>query len=291
MELLPSVLHVLIFFQYFLLSTSRPPTLPSSGPNPGRSRFVLVHGAGHGAWCWYKIIPILKSHGYNVTAIDLVSSGINLQSPDDLRSISDYIEPLIGLIESLEEGERAILVGHSLGGLAVSKAMEMFPGKVHMAVFATALMPGPNFNFTSLSQGLVRWQAPLLDLRFVFGDGPDKPPTLSIGGPLSIALNFYNFSPKEDIELATLLVRPQRIFSNKDIDENIVLTRKRYGSVNRIFVVSEKDVTFVKEFQLWMMKNNPPNQVEYIKDSDHMIMISKPLDLAHRLLSLAKKFT
>ncbi|XP_010525680.1 PREDICTED: methylesterase 3-like isoform X2 [Tarenaya hassleriana] len=247
MELLPSVLHVLIFFQYFLLSTSRPPTLPSSGPNPGRSRFVLVHGAGHGAWCWYKIIPILKSHGYNVTAIDLVSSGINLQSPDDLRSISDYIEPLIGLIESLEEGERAILVGHSLGGLAVSKAMEMFPGKVHMAVFATALMPGPNFNFTSLSQG--------------------------------------------DIELATLLVRPQRIFSNKDIDENIVLTRKRYGSVNRIFVVSEKDVTFVKEFQLWMMKNNPPNQVEYIKDSDHMIMISKPLDLAHRLLSLAKKFT
>ena len=85
------------------------------------------------------------------------------------------------------------------------------------------------------------------------------------------------------------MVRPQRLFSNDDTDTSLVLTRERYGSVNRIFVVSEKDKTLMKEFQLWMIKNNPPNHVEHIQDSDHMVMISKPLDLGDRLLSLAKK--
>ena len=93
----------------------------------------------------------------------------------------------------------------------------------------------------------------------------------------------------EDVELAELLVRPQRLFSNENIYTSLVLTPERFGSVNRIFVLSDKDRTLVKEFQLWMIKNNPPNHVEHIQDSDHMVMISKP-DLGDYLLSLAKKF-
>ncbi|KFK39232.1 hypothetical protein AALP_AA3G217000 [Arabis alpina] len=146
---------------------------------------------------------------------------------------------MLGLRESLRKGEKVILVAHSLGGIAISKAMEMFPDKVHMAIFVTALMPGLTFNFTSLSQGLMRWQAPQLDLKLVFGDGPDKPPTLSIGCPLFLSLTMYDLSPKKDVELAGLLVRPQRLFSNKEMDTSLVLTPEIFGSV--IFVVSEKD--------------------------------------------------
>ncbi|VVA98181.1 unnamed protein product [Arabis nemorensis] len=281
---LTPILVILISLYYGpVAATPRPPRY-------GRVHFVLVHGAGHGAWCWYKLIPFLKSQGHNVTAVDLAASGIDLQRPETLRSVAEYVEPLMGLMKSLCDGEKVILVAHSLGGLAISKAMEMFPDKVHMAIFVTALMPGPTFNFTSVSQGLVRWQAPQLDLKLVFGDGPDKPPTLSIGGPLFISLTMYDLSPKEDVELAGLLVRPQRLFTNEEIDRSLVLTPKRYGSVNRIFVVSEKDKSLMKEFQLWMIKNNPPNHVEYIQDSDHMVMISRPLDLGARLLYLAKKF-
>ncbi|KAG2294456.1 hypothetical protein Bca52824_041125 [Brassica carinata] len=91
----------------------------------------------------------------------------------------------------------------------------------------------------------------------------------------SLAFNFTILS-QGDVELAELLVRPQRLFSNENIDTSLVLTPERFGSVNRIF--------------LWMIKNNPPNHVEHIQDSDHMVMISKPLDLGDCLLSLAKKF-
>ncbi|EOA32737.1 hypothetical protein CARUB_v10016042mg [Capsella rubella] len=155
--------------------------------------------------------------------------------------------------------------------------METYHDKIYMAIFVTALMPGPTVNFTLLSQG---------DLKFVFGDGPNKPPTLSIGGSLFLSLTMYDLNA----ELAALLGRPQRLFSNVEIDTSLVLTPERFGSVNGIFVVSKKDKSLVKDFQLWMIKNNPPNHVEYIQNSDHMVMISRPLDLGACLLSLAKKF-
>lgn len=66
----------------------------------------------------------------------------------------------------------------------------------------------------------------------------------------------------KDVELAGLLVPPQRLFSNENTDTSFVLTPERFGLVNRIFVLSDKERTLVKEFQFWMLKNNPPNHVE-----------------------------
>ena len=106
--------------------------------------FVLIHGSGHGAWSWYKIVALLKSSGHNVTAIDLAASGIDLKPVNALRSISDYHRPLMELMASLPPHEKVILVGHSLGGLAISQAMERFPGKVSVAIFVTVLTPEPS---------------------------------------------------------------------------------------------------------------------------------------------------
>ncbi|PKU66543.1 Methylesterase 7 [Dendrobium catenatum] len=38
-------------------------------------KIILVHGCGHGAWCWYKVVAILRSQGYSVTTVDLAASG------------------------------------------------------------------------------------------------------------------------------------------------------------------------------------------------------------------------
>ncbi len=34
------------------------------------STFLLIHGAWHGSWCWYKILPLLEKHGHTVLASD-----------------------------------------------------------------------------------------------------------------------------------------------------------------------------------------------------------------------------
>ena len=91
--------------------------------------FVLVHGAGHGAWCWYKLKPLLEAAGHKVTALDLAASGIDLRKIEQLHTLHDYTLPLLELMESLPQEEKAILVGHSLGGMNLALAMEKYPKK------------------------------------------------------------------------------------------------------------------------------------------------------------------
>ncbi|KAI5665955.1 hypothetical protein M9H77_15808 [Catharanthus roseus] len=122
--------------------------------------FVLVHGSGHGSWCWYKVASLLKSMGHKVTALDLAASGINMDKQlHQIHSISDYSEPLMEFMANLPaEEERVILVGHSMGGLSISIAMERFPQKIAAAVFVAAYMPAPNLSFPSILQQLeYRW--------------------------------------------------------------------------------------------------------------------------------------
>jgi len=103
--------------------------------------FVLVHGACHGAWCWYKLKPRLESAGHKVTVLDLAASGINPRKIEDVHTFSQYSEPLLQLLATIPPNEKVILVGHSLGGLNIALATEKFPEKVAVAVFLTAFTP------------------------------------------------------------------------------------------------------------------------------------------------------
>ncbi|XP_058089479.1 putative inactive methylesterase 20 [Magnolia sinica] len=107
-----------------------------------KKHFILVHGACHGAWCWYKVITLLTSTGNQVTVVDLAASGINLKKlKDEVSTFSDYSQPLPDIMASLPPQERVILVDHSLGGLNLALAMDRYPEKVSVAVFLTAFMP------------------------------------------------------------------------------------------------------------------------------------------------------
>ncbi|KAG6396209.1 hypothetical protein SASPL_142353 [Salvia splendens] len=102
---------------------------------------VLVHGACHGAWCWYKLKPLLEAAGHRVTALDLAASGIDRRSLQELRTLDEYSQPLLELMASIPATEKVVLVGHSLGGMNIALAMEMYPHKVAAAVFLAAFMP------------------------------------------------------------------------------------------------------------------------------------------------------
>ena len=103
--------------------------------------YILVHGACHGAWTWYKLKPRLESAGHQVTVLDLAASGTNLKKLEDVNTLSQYSEPLLELLASLPKNEKVVLVGHSLGGLNIALAMEKFPQKVAVGVFLAAFVP------------------------------------------------------------------------------------------------------------------------------------------------------
>ncbi|XP_016196269.1 putative methylesterase 11, chloroplastic [Arachis ipaensis] len=80
------------------------------------NHFVLVHGGGFGAWCWYKTIALLEEAGYKVSAIDLTGSGVHSFDTNNIKSLSQYVKPLTDFVEKLPEGEKVILAGHDFGG-------------------------------------------------------------------------------------------------------------------------------------------------------------------------------
>lgn len=101
------------------------------------SRFVLVHGAWHGAWCWERLAPLLESRGHEVVAFDLPGHG---DDPTDVHDVSlqAYTDRVARELDR-SEGE-VVLVGHSMGGLPITQAAAERPGKVAKLVYLTAFL-------------------------------------------------------------------------------------------------------------------------------------------------------
>ncbi|KAE9611192.1 hypothetical protein Lal_00012107 [Lupinus albus] len=254
--------------------------------------FVLIHGGSHGAWCWYKVATMLKSDSHNVTTFDLAASGINPKQVQEIGSISDYYEPLIKLLESLPQEEKVILVGHSLGGVSMSVAMEKFPDKISVAIFVTAYVLSENLTYVALLQELGKRAGSNMDTQFFFFDGPNKPATARLIGPKFMASKMYQLSPPQDLTLALTLVRPSPIYNDVQLLLNETsLSNGRNGRVPKVFIISERDKLITKDIQMWMIgKNGPFAEIKVIKNSDHMVMFSQPMDLTFHLINIGQKY-
>ncbi|XP_047251078.1 methyl jasmonate esterase 1-like [Capsicum annuum] len=168
-----------------------------SGPK-AKKHFVLVHTAGHGAWSWYKIVALMRrSSGHNVTALNLGASGTNPKQALEIPHFSDYLSPLMEFMTSLPADEKVVLVGHSFGGFAVSKAMETFPEKISAAVFLSGLMPGPTLNASTVYTEAINAVITQPGTRVTYNTGLTNPPTTIILGPRYLATNVYQLSPIE----------------------------------------------------------------------------------------------
>ncbi|XP_014515456.1 salicylic acid-binding protein 2-like [Vigna radiata var. radiata] len=254
--------------------------------------FVLVHGAFHGAWCWYKVADQLKSEGENVTSLDMAACGVNTKQSEEVDSVSEYHKPLITFLASLPPQEKVILVGHSLGGLSVSLAMEKYPQKISVAVFITAAVVTHNLTFLAFLQEANRRLGNALLEQYFILDG-NKAPILSSIGVEFFRSRLYQLSTTEDLTLAVSLVRPLPPFMSdvKLLEKQSAVSKKRNGRVSKVFIIAEKDNLIPKEFQRWIIQNTGPfADVKKIKNSDHMVMISKPKELALELLKIAYKF-
>lgn len=61
---------------------------------PAKRTMVFVHGAGHGAWCWYQVVTLMQAAGFNAVTLDLTSGGVDKTAADNVKTISQYAKPL-----------------------------------------------------------------------------------------------------------------------------------------------------------------------------------------------------
>lgn len=106
---------------------------------------VLVHGAFADGSSWSKLIPILASRGYHVTAV---------QNP--LTSLADDVAATKRIL-ALQDGP-VILVGHSWGGAVITQAGDdsHVAGLVYVAAYAPDA--GSSANETSIPFGITPGQ-------------------------------------------------------------------------------------------------------------------------------------
>ncbi|CAL9121794.1 unnamed protein product [Musa textilis] len=239
--------------------------------------FVLVHGAGHGAWCWFKLRCLLEASGHRVSCPDLASAGIHPADPNSILSIDEYDAPLFGLMSALPEHEKVIMVGHSAGGLSVTHALHVFSNKIKVAIFVAATMlPWGYQTEEDIKDGvpdLSRF-GDVYELKYSMG--PNNPPT-------SVALRkefqrkiLYQLNPIEDSTLASMLLRPwpatlPSTRFHKDKVDGLKHAR-------RVYIKTTHDNMVNPQQQDAMIRRWPPDDV-LVMETDHSPFFSAPMEL------------
>ncbi|RVW31426.1 putative methylesterase 11, chloroplastic [Vitis vinifera] len=215
------------------------------------NHFVLVHGGGFGAWCWYKTIALLEDGGFRVTAVDLTGSGIHSFDTNSITSLPQYVKPVTDFLEKLADGEK-LSQGDSNELMRQAQIFLYANGNDHPP---TAI---------DLDKSLLK------DL--LFNQSPTK---------LILLFAF----PIQDVALASVSMRPMPFMP---VLEKLSLSEKNYGSVRRFYIETPEDNAIPVSLQESMINSSPPEQVFRLKGADHSPFFSKPQALHKLLVEISK---
>ena len=110
----------------------------SRPPAKGAPTLVFVHGAASDHSVWALQSRYFAHHGWNVLAVDLPGHGRSDGAA--LPSVEALADWIAGLLDAAHV-DRAALVGHSLGSLAVLECCARHPGRVACAALVAPAAP------------------------------------------------------------------------------------------------------------------------------------------------------
>jgi pimeloyl-ACP methyl ester carboxylesterase len=220
--------------------------------------FVLVHGAHHGGWCWYKVAALLEGLGHCVHAPDLPGHGRNAATAATMQGYVDHVTTLVDA-----SPEPVILVGHSMGGAVITGAGEARPEKIARIVYLTAFMARSGASMA----GALSASA-----------GPD-----GIVAVRDASQVLYHDCPAEDAMLARLCLTPQAV---EPLVAPVHWTAHRWGSIPRTYIGCGGDRVFAISEQRKRAAVHPGS--EWIElEAGHSPFFSMPAVLADHLAGLA----
>jgi pimeloyl-ACP methyl ester carboxylesterase len=277
--------------------------------------FVLVHGAGQGAWAFGKVAWFLARERHHVIARDLPGHGLRaryprsyLERPSDPDRFATELSPLAQLsaqgyadevtatIRQLAErmpGRQIVLLGHSFAGLTLSRVGEAIPELISRIVYMSAVMPAPRKS--------------LFDYIAIPEFSASKIPPLLIGDPQAtgaLRLDFRSADPAYRAEIKAAIAADvddqewQAVTNLLSPDvpagwvaEPVPITADRWGSIPRTYISCTADCTippaahrlFIDEADK-LTPGNPTDVREMT--TSHCPFLSEPEQLARILLRL-----
>lgn len=237
--------------------------------------FVLIHGSWHGNWTFYKLKYELEKAGHKAICINLPGHGLDSANVGNV-TLQDYQQAIVDVLDTLTE--KVILVGHSMGGIAISAAAEARPEKIEKLVYLAAFMP---------KNGQTMLELALQDTLSAIG------PSLIFDFPgnkvdirrSNISKIFYDESTAEYVNLSKMLLTSDPL---QPLLTPLTLTPENYGSVRRFYITTKYDSAITPGFQEKMYTEQPCEKV-YTINTAHSPFFSAPQNLKNILIKIAEE--
>ncbi len=102
--------------------------------------YVLVHGGGHGGWCYDKVTRRLQALGHRVYAPSLPGLGEHAHVVSPAIDLDAHIDDVVNLL-FYEDLHDVIIVGHSYGGMVITGVADRAADRVGKVVYLDAANP------------------------------------------------------------------------------------------------------------------------------------------------------
>jgi len=232
--------------------------------------YVLVHGAWEGAWSWGKMQEYLEKQGHKVTSVALPGSTGNEQPIANL-TLENYVQTVVEIINSVDG--KVVLVGHSLGGAAISQTAERIPEKLERLVYVAAFLLKSG---DSVIEAMQRDQGGEFLPELIFS-GDQSYATASEQTWRSKA--FHDVDEQNVLEVLPLVDHPQ---ATEPFMAKLDLSEANFGSVPKTFVRTSLDKMVSPKLQDEMLESWNTDQV-HILQAGHFPTLSTPEALAKLL--------
>ncbi len=239
------------------------------------ARFVLVHGAFGGAWCWEPVIGQLEASGHTVEAFDLPGSGADETPLADI-TLDAYADRVCATLA--ERTEPAVLVGYSMGGVVITQAAQQCAERIASLVFVCAFMPSNGQSLLDMTQLPEATGDQIQANLTIEGDPP-----VAVLSAEATARVIYNDCTSEQVAWAVSKRRPQAVVpytTPVEIDD------ARLAAIPRFYVLTARDQAMMPALQRRMIREHPCERV-FELDADHAPFLSATDELVAALAALA----
>jgi pimeloyl-ACP methyl ester carboxylesterase len=234
--------------------------------------FVLVHGGGHGGWCYQKVARLLRAAGHEVLTPTMTGVGERSHLVSADVDLDLHIRDIVAVLH-YDDLRDVILVGHSYGGMVITGVADRAADRVGRLVYLDAANPVNG-------QSLVDVAGPIIEMTRPQGQVVDGVELVLLPAPG--AGMFYGVTDPQDLAWMDerLTGHPWKCFEQplRLTNEAALWAIPRYDIVCTSTLATRDPRLLAKardEGRLWDV------------DTGHDLMITEPEAVAELLLQVA----
>jgi pimeloyl-ACP methyl ester carboxylesterase len=227
--------------------------------------YVLIHGAGSDSWYWHLVAPELRARGHDVVAPDLPCD-------DDAAGLAEYVDTVV---EAIGDRTDLVVVGQSLGGFTAPLVCDRMPARLLVLVAAMVPAPGETPGDWWANTG---WEQARRDQ----AERDGRTSTGLSAGEFDARAEFFHDVPADVV--AEAFAQGERGQSGTPFEKPWPLDA--WPDVPTRALLGRNDRFFPAPFMRRVVQERlgiTPDEI----DSGHLPALSRPTELAERLLAYA----